>query len=76
MAARPRKVQARSLRIGLAITEEERTALEMVAAARGVKEFSTLLRTMSLNAVVKEYQRLRRVFDMGKSRASDEARAA
>lgn len=76
MAARPRKAQPRSLRIGLAVTEEERTALVRVAAARGIRDFSTLLRSMSLNAVVKEYTRLHRVFnsDAGKAPASEVGR--
>jgi hypothetical protein len=48
-------------RVGLAVTPTEREAIRVVAAARDLKDDSLVLRQLSLNAVVKEYRRLRRV---------------
>ena len=53
--------QARSERIGLAVTPSEKKAVEFVALARNLEGASLLLREMSLPEIVAEHDRLRRL---------------
>ena len=47
----------------MAVTAEEREALEGIAAARNLKSFTPLMRTMPLNEVVEQWRRLRDVLE-------------
>jgi hypothetical protein len=58
--ARPRVAQARTARMSVAMSPQERVAVEFVASARGLKGASLLLRQMTIPDAVKEYHRLRR----------------
>lgn len=51
----------RSERLSLAITAAEKADVDVVSAARGVKEKSQLLRDLSLTAIRREAKRLRSV---------------
>lgn len=50
----------RTERVGIAVTPEERKAVEVVAAANGVKD-SLILRKKSLNQCVREYRKLKAI---------------
>lgn len=54
----PTQEERRSERIGVAVTPSERRAVKAIAALRGVED-SNLLRTMPLEEIVAEFERLR-----------------
>lgn len=53
--------QSRTERIGLAVTADEKKAVEFVALARNLAGSSLLFREMSLPEIMAEYARLRRL---------------